>query len=191
MDMWPRPPNRLVFARRNARPLSLAGLRGSPILGTVTGPGQAAPELVACEGAVLGSSDPTRRWALRFPDGTERFAGVSRIEGFAVAEALAGVAEPDRVLVRVTLPVVLSDGAGPHLVDADGRLVLALGAHPRIAGTSVAMGEAAPAHAIGLVERAGDGPLWRWVARAQVAPADRVTALDALDAAADRAAAAR
>jgi hypothetical protein len=157
----------------------------------VTGPGQAAPELVACEGAALGSSDPTRRWALRFPDGVERFAGLTRIEGFAVADALAGEADPDRALVPVTLPVVLSDGAGPHLVDADGRLVLALGAHPAIAGASVAMGEAAPAHAVGLVERAGDGPLWRWVARARVAPGDRVEALDALDAAPDRAAAVR
>jgi len=157
----------------------------------VTGPRQAAPELVACEGAALASSDPTRRWALRFPGGRDRFAGVTRIEGFAVAEALAGEADPDRILVQVTLPVVLSDGAGPHLLDTDGRLVLALGAHPHIAGASVAMGEAAPAHAIGLVERAGDGPLWRWVARARVAPADRVTALDALDAAADRAAAER
>ena len=157
----------------------------------MTGPGQAAPELVACEGAALGSSDPTRRWALRFPDGGDRFAGVTRIEGFDVAEALAGEADPDRALVQVTLPVVLSDGAGPHLLDADGRLVLAHGAHPRIAGASVAMGEAAPEHAIGLVERAGDGPLWRWVARARVAPAERVAALDALDATADRAAAER
>jgi hypothetical protein len=155
----------------------------------VTGPGQVAPELVACEGAALGSSDPTRRWALRFADGRERFAGVTRIEGFAAVEALAEEADPDRALVQVTLPVVLSDGAGPHLVDADGRLVLALGPHPHVAGASVAMGEAAPAHAIGLVERAGDGPLWRWVARALVAPAERVAALDALDAAADRAAA--
>lgn len=154
-------------------------------------PIQAAPELVASEGAALGSSDPTRRWALRFTDGAVRFAGVTRIEGFAAAEALAGEPDPARALVHVTLPVVLSDGAGPHLVDADGRLVLALGAHPHVAGTSVAMGEAAPDHAIGLVEPAGDGGLWRWVALARVAPGDRVAALDAIDVAPDRAAAAR
>lgn len=154
-------------------------------------PIQAAPELVASGGAALGSSDPTRRWALRFPDGAVRFAGVTRIEGFAAAEALAGEPDPGRALVRVTLPVVLSDGAGPHLVDADGRLVLALGPHPHVAGTSVAMGEAAPDHAIGLVEPAGDGGLWRWVALARVAPGGRVAALDAIDAAPDRAAAAR
>jgi hypothetical protein len=157
----------------------------------VTGPTQAAPELVASEGAALGASDPTRRWALRFPDGAVRFAGVTRGEGFAVAEALAGEPDPDRALVQVALPVVLSDGAGPHLVDAAGRLVLTLGPHPRIAGASVAMGEAAPDHAVGLVERAGEGPLWRWVALARVAPGERVAALDAVDAAPDRGAARR
>jgi hypothetical protein len=93
--------------------------------------------------------------------------------------------------VQVTLPVVLSDGAGPHLVDADGGLVLALGPHPHIAGASVAMGEAAPDHAIGLVEAAGDGGVWRWVARARVAPEGRIAALDDIDAAPDREAAAR
>ncbi|MGE0026730.1 MAG: hypothetical protein AB7O78_02040 [Thermoleophilia bacterium] len=154
-------------------------------------PAQAAPELVASEGAALGGSDPTRRWALRFADGAVRFTGVTRTEGFAAAEALAGEPDPDRVLVQVALPVVLSEGAGPHLVDADGRLVLALGPHPTVAGTSVAMGEAAPDHAIGLVEPAGDGGLWRWVARARVTPGERVAALDAIDAAPDRAAADR
>jgi hypothetical protein len=157
----------------------------------VTGSSQAAPELVASEGAALGAPDPTRRWALRFPDGRVRFAGVTRVEGFAAAEALAGEPDPDRALVQVSLPVVLSDGAGPHLVDAAGRLVLALGPHPRIAGAAVAMGEAAPAHAVGLVERAGDGPLWRWVARSDVEPGERVAALDAIDAAPDREAARR
>lgn len=157
----------------------------------MTGPGQEAPELVASEGAALGSSDPTRRWALRFADGTVRFAGVTRIEGFAAAAPLGAAPDPDRALVQVTLPVVLSDGAGPHLVDADGRLVLALGPHPHIDGTSVAMGEAAPGHAIGLVEAAGEGGVWRWVARARVAPEGRIAALDAIDAAPDREAAAR
>ncbi|HTI34871.1 MAG TPA: hypothetical protein VL422_14425 [Miltoncostaea sp.] len=157
----------------------------------MTGPGQEAPELVVCEGAALGSSDPTRRWGLRFPDGIIRFAGVTRIEGFAAAVALGAEPDPDRALVQVTLAVVLSDGAGPHLVDADGRLVLALGPHPHIAGASVAMGEAAPDHAIGLVEAAGDGGVWRWVARARVAPEGRIAALDGIDAAPDREAAAR
>ena len=156
----------------------------------MSGPGQAAPELVASEGAALGSSDPTRRWALRFADGSVRFPGVTRIEGFAAAAALAGEPDPGRALVQVTLPVVLSDGAGPHMVDAEGRLVLALGSHPHVAGASVAMGEAAPDHAIGLVEPA-DGGLWRWVARARVAPEGRVAALDAIDDAPDREAAVR
>lgn len=154
-------------------------------------PVQAAPELVASEGAALGGSDPTRRWGLRFGDGVVRFAGVTRTEGAAAAEALAGEPDPDRVLVHVTLPVVLSDGAGPHLVDAGGRLVLVLGPHPHLAGASVAMGEAAPDHAIGVVEPADAGGLWRWVALARVAPGGRVAALDAIDAAPDRAAAVR
>jgi hypothetical protein len=157
----------------------------------VTDPIPAAPELVASEGAALGSADPTRRWALRFPGGRERFAGVTRIEGWAATAPLAETddEQAERSLIAVTLPVVLSDGAGPHLVDAQGRLVLALGPHPHIDGASVAMGEASPEHSIGVVERLADGPLWRWVAHARVAPADRVSALDALDAAADRAAA--
>jgi hypothetical protein len=157
----------------------------------VTCPGQEAPELVTCEGAALGSPDPTRRWGLRFPDGTVRFAGITRIEGFAAATPLGAEPDPDRALVRVTLPVVLSDGAGPHLVDADGRLVLVLGPHPHVAGTAVAMGESAHGHAIGLVEDAGEGGVWRWVVRARVAPEGRIAALDAIDAAADREAAAR
>jgi hypothetical protein len=157
----------------------------------VTSPDQAAPELVACEGAALGSSDPTRRWGLRFPDGAVRFAGVTRIEGFAAAAALGAEPDPDRALVQVTLPVVLSDGAGPHLVDAGGRLVLALGPHPHIGGASVAMGEGAPDHAVGLVEAAGDGGVSRWDAWARVPPEERISALDGIDAAADREAAAR
>ena len=151
----------------------------------------APPELVASEGAALGSGDPTRRWALRFPGGRERFAGVTRIEGWAATAAVAAMGddEADRCLIAITLPVVLSDGAGPHLVDAAGRLVLALGPHPHLDAASVAMGEASPQHSVGALERVGEGPLWRWIAHVRVAPADRISALDALDAALDRPAA--
>jgi hypothetical protein len=146
------------------------------------------PELVASAGAPLGSADATRRWALRFGDGRERFPGVTRLEGWAASVELGamGAQRSERALVEIALPVVLSDGAGPYLIDAAGRLVLALAPHPRMAGVSVAMGEAAPAHAVGLVERRGDGPVWRWIARADVPPAGRVEALDGLDAAGDR-----
>lgn len=146
------------------------------------------PELVASVGARLGSAAATRRWALRFADGGERFAGVTRLEGSAAAAALGamGPERSERALVEIALPVVLSEGAGPYLVDAAGRLVLALAPHPRIAGASVAMGEAAPEHAVGLVERQGDGPVWWWIARGDVSPTGRVGALDALDEAGDR-----
>ena len=147
------------------------------------------PELVASAGAPLGSADATRRWALRFGDGRERFAGVTRPEGRAASAALGamGPQRSERALVEIALPVVLSDGAGPYLIDAAGRLVLALAPHPRIAAASIAMGDAAPAHLVGLVERQGDdGPVWRWIARADVPPSGRVAALDALDEAGDR-----
>ena len=151
----------------------------------------AIPELVASAGAPLGSADATRRWALRFADGRERFPGVTRLEGWAATATLGamGPERSERALVEIALPVVLSEGAGPYLVDAEGRLVLALGPHPRIAGASVAMGEAAPEHVVGLVERQGDGPVWRWTARGDVPAVGRVRALDALDAVADREAA--
>ncbi len=89
----------------------------------------------------------------------------------------------------ITLPVVLSDGAGPYVLDADGRITLVLAPHPAVAGAHLAMGEAAPDHRIGLV-RPVAGPVWEWVARAEVAAARRVDALDALDAVADEQAAA-
>ena len=60
--------------------------------------------------APAGSGDPTRRWALEFPDGATRFPGIARTEGLAVLAALEGVepADWDRHLVEVTLPVLLS-----------------------------------------------------------------------------------
>jgi hypothetical protein len=38
-----------------------------------------------------------------------------------------------------------------------------------------------PLQAIGLTRRLDDGPVWEWIARADVAPSDAVGALDALD----------
>ncbi|HSJ72684.1 MAG TPA: hypothetical protein VK904_00075 [Miltoncostaeaceae bacterium] len=136
--------------------------------------------------APAGSGDPTRRWALAFPDGATRFPGIARTESRAVLAALERVdpADWDRHLVEVSLPVVLSEGAGPHLLDVGGRLILALAAHPALPEERIAMGEAAPAHRIGLVRRVA-GRLWRWTADAEIDPARRVEELDRLDAVAD------
>jgi hypothetical protein len=153
--------------------------------------GSPAPEppaiaIVAAPDAPAGSSDPTRRWALAFPDGATRFAGVARPEGEAAAPELGRMEPPrwDAALVEVALPVILAEGAGPYLLDAAGRIALALAPHPAMADAQIAMGEPAPAHRIGLVRRRA-GRVWEWVVDAQVAPAARVAELDRLDAAAD------
>lgn len=143
-----------------------------------------AIEIVASPGAPAGSADPSRRWALAPPDGAPRFPGLTRPEGDAAIAAL-GVLDPGAWgvhLVQVTLAVVLSDGAGPYLLDVDGRITLVLGAHPTIPAAHLAMGEAAPDHRLGLVRRVGDGPAWEWLADARVPPPERIAALDALDA---------
>jgi hypothetical protein len=109
---------------------------------------------------------------------------VTRTEGEAAGTWLAPLppTEWEVALIPVTLPVVLSDGAGPYLLDAAGRLILAVAPHPRIADARVAMGPAEPRHPIGLVRPAPGEAGWRWLARADVAPERRREALDALDA---------
>ncbi|MGA0068433.1 MAG: hypothetical protein ACO3PB_03090 [Miltoncostaeaceae bacterium] len=145
-------------------------------------------EVIRAPDAPLGGGDPTRRHAVR--DGARvLMPGLTAPEAEAAAGWLAGIPEPDRALVlsEVTLPVLLTDGAGPHLLDADGSLVLVLGRHPRIEGVHVAMGAPAPRHAVGAVRRRAGGG-WIWLARAEVPEAGRVAALDGVDAAPDRAA---
>lgn len=147
--------------------------------------------IVAAPRAPAGSGDPSRRWALAFPDGIERFAGITRLEGEAVIPAL-GASRADRweaALVEVTLAVLLTEGAGPYMLDASGRITLVLGPHPALSGIHLAMGEPTPDHRIGLVRRRVDGPVWEWVVRSDVAPDRRVGALDELDALTDLAAA--
>jgi hypothetical protein len=145
--------------------------------------------LVGAPGAGLGRADVTRRWAL-VRGGPARFAGLTRPEGEAAAAWLAALtdAEWELALVPIALPVVISDGAGPYMLDAGGRLILAVADHPRVADARVAMGPAEPDHPIGAVRAAPGGAGWRWLARADVAPELRLEALDALDAAADEAA---
>lgn len=145
----------------------------------------APPALVPAPGAPLGAGDPTRRWALAFAGGAVRFPGITRTEADRVAAAL-GAAAPerrDRMLVEVALPVLLSEGAGPHLLDASGALVLGLAAHPALAPARVAMGSAPGGERIGLAAALGAG-LWEWRVSAVVPGPRRVAALDALDAAA-------
>ena len=143
--------------------------------------------VVAAPRAAAGSGDPSRRWALAFPDGVERFAGITRPEGDAARPALAamGAERWGEGLVEVTLAVVLTEGAGPYMLDAAGRITLVLGRHPALSGTHLAMGEPTPVHRIGLVRRRADGPVREWVVRADVPPDRRVAALDGLDAVTD------
>ncbi len=131
--------------------------------------------------AALGKTDPTRRWVMRFPDGARRFAGATRVEAERARATLEARAAPDldRALVRVELGVVLSDGAGPYLVGANGGLVLVVGSHDASSDVCVAIGEASPHHDIGLVVPRGSG-VWIWRVMAAIAPAQRVAALDQL-----------
>jgi len=152
------------------------------------------PVIVDAPGAPLGAADATRRHALLLPDGRVRFPGVTAPEGTRTAAVLAGLGPEgwDRALLEVALPVLLSGGAGPHLVDAEGRLVLAVAEHPRLAGARIAMGPSAGlpggggGEVVGLVRRAGPG-VWTWSVRALVPPDGRNAALDDLDAARDEA----
>jgi hypothetical protein len=175
--------SRRATARRPPGPRPAAG--GAGTVGCVT----ATPELVPAPGAPLAAADPTRRHALRFGDGAVRFPGVTRPEAHRAAPRLAalGGGEAEAALVEVALPALLSDGAGPHLLDAAGRLVLAVADHPRVPGARVAMGAADGAvgpgggpELIGLVRRDGTA-VWRWELRATVPSRERVAALDALD----------
>jgi hypothetical protein len=147
-------------------------------------------EVTRAAHAPLAGGDPTRCHAIR-ADGRELLPGLTRPEADAAAGWLSHMPNADRclVLVEVTLPVVLSDGAGPHLLDGSGALVLALGPHPHIAGARVAMGAAppgppaaprAPSHVVGVVAPQPAGG-WLWLARAEVAEHERVAALDGAD----------
>jgi|GEM_PF-462627 len=140
--------------------------------------------------APLGAPDVTRRWALDLGDGP-CFPGLTPEEADRAAPALGALDPAARAgaLVPVQLPVLLTDGAGPHLVDVAGRLLLAVGAHGDDGDARVAMGPEGPGwEIVGVVRPAPVAPLWRWTARARVAPAARVPALDALLAAAGAAA---
>ncbi|MBM3665710.1 MAG: hypothetical protein FJW92_07950, partial [Actinobacteria bacterium] len=85
-------------------------------------------EVIRAPDAPLGGGDPTRRHALRAGD-LELLPGLTRSEAESAAAWMQSVPAPDRhlALAEVALPVLLTDGAGPHLLGADGALVLVLG----------------------------------------------------------------
>lgn len=144
-------------------------------------------DLVPAPHAPLGSADTTRRYALVSPDGTIRFPGITRPEGHAAAATLSNLPTErwDDALVSVVLPVLLSDGAGPHLLDARGRLVLAVATHPGGNGDHVAIAAVDPADVagdatVGLIREVAGG-VWLWRVRATVGGDRRIEALDDLD----------
>jgi hypothetical protein len=134
--------------------------------------------------SALAGGDPGRRMAIRYPDGRDRHPGLTRSEAERAIPALAQHGVWDGSLIAIELPVLLSEGAGPHLVAADGALVLALADHPRLPGRIAMSAPGARGHLVGLVELLTP-PIWVWRARAVVSEPDRVEALDTLDAAAD------
>jgi hypothetical protein len=139
--------------------------------------------VVPADDAALGSGDPTRRWALADGQGVVRWPGLTRNEADALANVLSasGSVDPDAVLGQVELGVVLSDGAGPYLVDADGVLVLVVDAHPHLDGVAIAIANTATDRVrIGAVRPLAAPAGWEWVARAGCAAADRIGALDDL-----------
>lgn len=144
-------------------------------------------EVIRAPDAPLGGGDPTRRHALGVGD-AQLLPGLTRPEAEAAATWMPSVPEVDRhlALAEVALPVLLTDGAGPHLLDADGALVLVLGSHPNVPHAHVAMGAPSPLHAVGVVQPLPAGG-WIWLGRAQVPDEQRVAALDGLDAVADAA----
>lgn len=135
--------------------------------------------------APLAGGDPTRCHGVLIGDRV-LFPGLTRPEAEAACAWLAPVDATDRglALAEVALPVVLTDGAGPHLLDSTGTLVLVLGPHPHIGGACVAMGAPSPRHAVGVVRALGDGG-WMWLARAEVDEEMRIAALDGADGAVD------
>ncbi len=134
---------------------------------------------VTAPDAPLGAGDLTRRWALETPAGP-RFPGLTRPEAEGAGVRLRDVVDLSGVLVAVTLDAMLTDGAGPHLVDGDGRVVIVLGPHPVLTGVSVGMGPSdGDGRRVGVVADEGGG-VWRWRAVADVPESQAIAALDRL-----------
>ncbi len=146
----------------------------------------------------LTAGDPTRNRGIRSGSGGDvRFAGLTAGEADRAVRAIEGTGDDaggsplselphlERFLVKVDLAAILTDGAGPHLLDDRGHLAIVVADHPQLAGTMIVMGEPHPEHTIGLVapDSGSDRSafVWRWIGRRDVAPADRIRALDDLD----------
>jgi hypothetical protein len=142
-------------------------------------------EVIRVDDAPMAGGDPTRRYGVA-ADGRVLMPGLTRDEAARACEWLPHLDAADcpLALSEVLLPVVLTDGAGPHLLDAHGRLVLVLGAHPVLPDARMAMGQAATAYVMGLVQPLAGGG-WAWLVRAESDEDARVEVLDDLDAAAD------
>jgi len=130
--------------------------------------------------AVLGRGDDTRLWAISDPSGAPRFPGLTRPEARDALGGLPAGSWHDH-LVAVALPVLLTDGAGPHLLDAEGNLVLAIADHPHLPACKLALGPLGGKDQAGLVVPVGSDALWRWIVHAVFDPAHRLSALDGLE----------
>ena len=133
------------------------------------------------DSAPMSGGDPSRVHGVT--DGTRvLLPGLTRPEAEAACEWLAALDESDLplALAEVVLPVVLTGGAGPYLLDANGALMLALAEHPAVPGARVVMGAVPGGSAVGAA-RPVSGPGWAWLVRARVDDADRVRALDEVD----------
>ncbi len=141
------------------------------------------PQPIQVANAPLAAGDPTRRFAVDVA-GTPFFPGLTRPEAEDVCAWVGDGNNPVRALVLVELGMFLSDGTGPHLLDASGALVLVLGPHSQVGGALVAMGALSPLHAMGAVGQLATGR-YRWIVRRDVSEAARVVVLNALDACGD------
>ena len=133
------------------------------------------------DSAPMSGGDPSRVHGV--DDGTRvLLPGLTRPEAEAACVWLAALDASDLplALAEVVLPVVLTGGAGPYLLDADGALMLALAEHPALPDARVVMGAIPGGSAVGAA-RPVSGFGWAWLVRARVDDADRVRALDELD----------
>jgi len=139
-------------------------------------------DVVAVPDARLGASDVTRRWGMQRPDGRIGWPGITAVEGDRAARGCDSCASStfDDALVCIDLGVVLSDGAGPYLLDADGVLVLIVAQHPALIACHIALGQYDDGRfRIGVVRDCAMNGWWRWEGYRDVSMDEQIAALDA------------